>query len=185
MKQLLLILLTFTCIGLSAQNTTVLRRITNTSGTIPASDTLVGRVKTDSTDATYKTLRYTGTVNISTLFPNANIGTGGYYWIYIPSDSILARVMSVTQVATDTFKIVVDRTVAGLNNKAAKTVKSKLYAYEYLNDGSANGRANNIVIEPTEKITMPFAWISGTGINWQEPVIINAAGTDFLILEKK
>lgn len=194
MKKIIFLILTLSAFVAEAQtNTTltVIRRATNQVTTIPASDTLTGVVKVDTAySSAYKTLRYIGTTNVALTFPSGAIGATGWMYLYIPSDSILAKVMSVTPVGdatADTFRIVVDRVVTMTGSKAIKSIKAKDFMYSYQNDGSNNGRANNVVVQPGESLTMTNAFIAGTGSSstWQEPVIISAGQTDFLILERK
>lgn len=185
MKHLLLLLfVAITALDVTAQ-TTVIRRITATTQTIPYSDTIAGKVWTDSSDATYKTLQYVGGVNLDSLWRNANIGKSGYYWIYVPgATTTIAKVMDVDQNGVDSFQVTVDRAMTAVVNRSVKSINGKFYAYEFTNDGDTTGTANGVIIKPGDKVRMPFSWIQGTGINWQEPVEIVGTLTDFLIVEK-
>lgn len=192
MKKLLFITLLFSAITTIAQNTTltVIRRLTNQTGTIPASDTSQGVVKVDTSyNSNRKYLRYIGTTDMRLTFPSGAIGNLGWMYIYIPSDSIIAKVMSVTQVGDatiDTFRIEVNTAISMTGSKGFKSCKAKDYGYSFTNDGSLDGRANNVVVKSGESISSSLSDIQGTsGATWQEPVIISAGQTDILIIERK
>lgn len=191
MKKLIFILTTLISLYADSQSLTVYRRATNQVTTIPASDTVAGKLYTDSAySSTYKYLKYIGTTNLNNVFPSGSIGNYGWMYVYIPSDSVFAKVIGLTTVGDatiDTFRIQVDRAVTGIYNKAFKSIKAKDFSYSFINDGSLDGRANNVVIKAGESSTMSNADIQGTNgsSTWQEPVIISAGQTDFLIIERK
>jgi hypothetical protein len=193
MKKGLLFIILLCALSVNAQTVTqtVIRRITNTSGTIPSSDTITGVVKIDTAySATYKYLRYIGTTNIANTFPSGAIGAYGWMYVYVPSDSCLAKVLSVAAVGDatlDTFRIQVDRIMPFTGSKALKSIKAKDFSFTLVNDGSNTGYTNNVALKAGEFLNMPNSAIAGTGSQstWQEPVIINATGTDFYILERK
>ena len=159
--------------------------------TIPASDTITGTVKVDSAyNSNYKYLKYVGTTNLSNVFQSGAIGEKtGWMYLYIPSDSILAKVVSVAALGDatlDTFRIQVDRAITITGSKAIKSIKAKDYGYSLQNDGGADGRANNVVIKTGETLGIRLIDIQGTApTNWQEPVIVSAGQTSFLIIERK
>lgn len=190
MKKILFIAILFASFAASAQTLTVIRRATSQITTIPASDTIQGKLYTDSaynTNCTY--LKYIGTTNLANVFVGSSIGKYGWMYVYIPSDSVLAKVITCVAIGDatiDTFRLQVDRAVPAIVNKAFKTIKAKDYGYSFQNDGSANGYANGVVIKTNEAVTMTMQAIEGTSQTpWQEPVIINATATDFLIVERK
>lgn len=185
MRNLFLFLILLSGFTAAAQNQTIIRRITTQTETIPASDTVTGRVWTDSSNSSYTVLRYVGTTNLLTTFSGSNVGTYGFMWIYMPGAAIpLAKVLSVTKMATDTFYVTVDRALTGVVSQPIKSVFGRVYGYSYQNDGAANGTANGVVIKPGETVTSAMYDIQGTGIYWQEPVLIVGTSTDFLIIEQ-
>ena len=189
MKKLIFIILTLSALSASSQ-LTVIRRITSQVGTIPASDTLTGTVKVDTAySSTYKYLKYIGTTNLANTFPSGAIGTNGFMYLYIPSDSILAKVITVTAIGdaiVDTFRVQVDRVITITGSKAIKSIKAKDFGFSLQNDGGADGRVNNVVIKTGETLGIKLADIQGTsGTAWQEPVIVSAGQTSFLIIERK
>ena len=185
MKRILFVTLTLATFLATAQSTTTFRRIKTTTSTVPASDTIAGKVWTDSSNTTYKVLRYVGGVKMDSLWKSGNIGKNGYYWIYVPTNSVpLARVISVSQTGVDTFSITVDRAMTGVVNKAIKSINGKVYAYVIQNDGDTTGTVNGVIVKPDTQLTFPYLWVQGTGTLWQEPIEVNATLTDFLIIEK-
>ena len=122
-----------------SQATTVYSRLTDKVGTVPASDTITGVVKVDTAySSTYKYLRYIGTTNIANIFTNGSISNYGWMYVYIPSDSIMAKVMSVAAVGDatlDTFRIQVDRSIIMTGSKPLKSIKAKDFSYTWQNDG--------------------------------------------------
>lgn len=188
-KAIFLLLMAATCASFS-QGTTVYRRITNTIGTVPASDTILGVVKVDTAySSTYKYLRYIGTTNIANTFPSGAIGQYGWMYIYIPSDSILAKVMSVAAIGDatlDTFRIQVATAITMTGSKAFKSIKAKDYSYTWQNDGGAGGYVNGVSIVNGTRFSISKSDIEGTSQTvWQEPIIVNGEGTSFLIVERK
>lgn len=186
MKYALTILIVFGLLLANAQSTTTYRRITATTSTIPASDTIIGRVWTDSSNTTYKKLTYVGGVDLDSMWHGSDIGKNGFTWIYLPSNATpFARVMSIAEIGVDSFSITTDRALTGVVNQSLKGINGKIYAYWFQNDGDTNGTANGVIIKPSEKVEFPYSWIQGTGTNWQEPVKIAATLTDFLVIEKR
>lgn len=184
MKNIITILFLFTALTISAQSTTVYRNIVNTKATVPASDTMTGKVYTDSSDTEYKTLLYTGTTNLTALFKRGDIGKNGFMWIYIPDSSFVAKVMAVSSVGTDSFSVTLDRRAVGMVNRSAKSINGKVYSYIISNYGGANGVINGAVLPQNTPLYLPYAWINGTGTLWQEPIVINATGTAVFVTEK-
>lgn len=176
------------CFGYSnsnAQSTTVFRRITGMVSTIPQPDTLAGKVWTDSAFSTYKVLKYIGTEPLQQIWKDYSIGKQGYSWIYLPSDSLVARVMSVEKTGvSDTFSITLDRSAPGIVNKPLKKIVCNVFAYSLYNDGDTTGTVNSVKVKKQTKLDFPFEWVQGTGIPYQEPLLINATLTDFLVIEK-
>lgn len=174
----------------NSQSTTLYSRLTNKTGTVPSSDTITGVVKVDTAySSTYKYLLYISTTNIANTFPNGAIGTYGWMYIYIPSDSILAKVMSVAAIGDatlDTFRIQVLTPVVMTGSKALKSIKAKDFSYSWQNDGGGTGYINGISIVNGTNFSISKSDVEGTTqTTWQDPIIINAEGTSFLIIERK
>lgn len=189
MKQIALALLLIASYAATSQQT-VYRRITASTETIPSSDTLTGVVKVDTAySSTYKYLRYIGTTNLANVFTAGSIGNAGWMYVYIPSDSILAKVMSVAAIGDatlDTFRIQVDRAIVMTGSKAFKSIKAKDYSYSWQNDGGAVGYVNGVAVVTGTSFAISKEDIAGTSqTTWQEPVIVSAQGTSFLVIERK
>ena len=190
MKTATLLLFMLASIAGYSQATTVYSRLTDKVGTVPASDTITGVVKVDTAySSTYKYLRYIGTTNIANIFTNGSIGNYGWMYVYIPSDSIVAKVMSVAAVGDatlDTFRIQVDRSIIMTGSKPLKSIKAKDFSYTWQNDGGGAGYVNGVSIVSGTNFTIGKDDIVGTSqTTWQDPIIINAGGTSFLIIERK
>jgi hypothetical protein len=191
MKKTLFALFLFATLTAVSQQT-VIRRITTTTGTIPASDTVQGLVKIDSSySSTYKYLRYIGTTNIANVFQSGAVGANGWMWIYVPSatSNYFARVISVAAVgdaALDTFRIQVDRVMVFTASAGFKSITNKLYGYSFQNDGGDTATANDVDILNLETVSMTQSDISGTSNTpYQEPIKIVATTTSILIIERK
>jgi hypothetical protein len=184
MKQLIFMMLLIAGMCADAQQTTIIRRIKSKTETTPASDTIQGKVWTDSTYVNYSVLRYVGKVNLDSLWKKSNRGSTGYSWVYIPASAVVAKVMDVRKTGVDTFSVSVDRRVPGIVNQPIKSIVERVYAYTLHNDGDTTGTINGVIIKNGQQLDFPYSWLSGTNAYWQEPLIVGAPLTDFLIIEK-
>ena len=101
----------------------------------------------------------------------------------------MAKVMSVAAVGDatlDTFRIQVDRSIIMTGSKPLKSIKAKDFSYTWQNDGGGVGYVNGVSIVSGTNFTIGKDDIVGTSqTTWQDPIIINAGGTSFLIIERK
>lgn len=164
---------------------TTLRRITDAINTIPAMDSaLNGSVTVSTSDAT--ALLYSGTSDMNTLYPPQEMYGNSNRWIYIPDATPkLAKVTGLAQTGDTTFTLYIDRSMTGANDSTAYPIKGDLLGYSYTNDGGATGTADGVNILDGETVSSIELAPAGSRVNFQDVVLINATGTDFLIQETK
>jgi hypothetical protein len=164
---------------------TTLRRITNAIDTVPAKDSaLNGSVTVSTSDAT--ALLYSGTSDMNKLYPPQEMYGNSNRWIYIPDATPkLAKVVGLAQTGDTTFTLYLDRGVTGASSSTAYPVKGDLLGYSYSNDGGATGTANGVNVKDGETVSSKQLAPAGSRVTFQDVVLIDATGTDFLIEETK
>ncbi len=162
-----------------------LRRITGAINTIPALGTVLnGTVTQSSADA--RALLYSGTSDMDDLYPPQQMYGDGNRWIYIPdSTPSLARVTGLAQTSSTTFTLCVDRDLTGASGSTAYPITGDLLGYSYTNDGGADGTVDGVSILDGETISKTQLAPAGSRVTFQDVVLVDAGGTDFLIDETK
>lgn len=177
------------------------RRITAATNTIPAYTALNGTVTTSASDTTV--LLYSGTSNWDTIFhlpaapatlsPNPFSTSANSrshqdrvsdIWIYVPSATVkLARVIGFTYLTTNSWALQLDRDISGAAGAACNYVVANLLSYFWLNDGVADGSVNGVTVQVGEYDNAPQLAPAGSRVTFQDPLVIVATSTDFLIRE--
>jgi len=118
------------------------RTFTNTTGTVPEGTAMAGTVEGVTLGGRFY-FRYTPNVappNAETLFDYINNFTQQRFWIWVPTDYVLARVLSVDS----DFLVEVDRDVSAVAaGSSAQYVFSDLKAATFVNVGAAAGQIND------------------------------------------
>lgn len=163
---------------------TINRRITGVTGTIPNYTVLTGTVTTNSIDN--KTYNYSGSNDIATIYVDWKTGTGGNMYIFVPDAAAkLAKVISIGQVADNSWTIRTDSTVTGASASTANYVEANLVAYSFVNDGGAIGIVDGVNVVYGEEGGSPQLNPSGSRGEFFNPRLVNASVTDFYIQETR
>ena len=164
---------------------TLIRRITNEIDTVPAKGTaLNGSVTVSTSDA--KALLYSGTANMNLLFADQEMYGNSNRWIYIPDATPkLAKVTGLAQTGTTTFTLYLDRDVTGVSADTCYAITGDLLSWSVTNDGGADGELNGETILDGETLSSMQLAPAGSRVNFQDVILIDATGTDFLIQEVK
>lgn len=158
---------------------TTIRRITNTTGTIPAGTALAGTV---TTDAVTTVLIYSGSEDILALVNEGINGQQGFCYIYVPTGTPkLSKILGVYDNGS-TVSITLETAIPSLSSAACQFVKANLSGYSWLNDGASNGTVDGIAIEDGEHNNVAPTKENSMG-QCQLPVYVDATGTDFLITQ--
>lgn len=162
-----------------------LRRITDIIDTIPALGTVLNGTVTQST-ADARALLYSGTSDMNSLYPPQQMYGDSNRWIYIPdSTPSLVRVTGLAQTSSTTFTVYVDRDIAGASGSTAYPITGDLLGYSYTNDGGATGTVDGVDITDGETVSKTQLAPAGSRVTFQDVVLVDATGTDFLIDETK
>lgn len=162
---------------------TNIRRLSGATNTIPAYTSAVGTFTTSTSDN--KALLYTGADALNTIFPPQDMYGDGKKWIYAPSAGLnkIARVIGLSETAAG-FTIYVDRPMTTSGAAIAfKYIDANLLGYSLTNDGGGNGLLNDRLILDGETVNEPQLSPASARTNFQDPVIVDANSTSFLITE--
>ncbi len=163
---------------------TTLRRITNAIDTIPTKGSALNGTITSSTSDT-KALLYSGTADMNLIFPPQEMYGNSNRWIYSASATPkLAKVTGLAQTGATTFTLYLDRDMSAAG-VAAYAIKGNLMSFSYTNDGGATGKADGVNVLDGETIASLQLAPAGSRVTFQDVVLIDATGTDFLIQETK
>ena len=162
-----------------------IRRITTGINTIPAYTAATGAITTSTSDT--QALLYVGTDDLNSMFPPQEMYGDGNRWIYCATGGTnkLVRVTGLSQVDDTNFTIYIDRPMTGLSSAAFNYVEANLLGYSFTNDGNATGTANGVNIVEGETITDAQLAPANARTNFQDPVLIDATSTDFLVTENR
>lgn len=164
------------------------RRITSTTGTIPAPNILAGNVTT--ANVTNK-LHYLGSDDVATIYgPSLISAIDSPSWIYVHGVApFLARVTGLYKNATDDYTIFLDRPFPGVTNVACSAVPAPIRFDFEVTTGTAT-------ITTGSKGAQAVAIAAGNGaenkayqlyaqqVKLQTPVYVDASGGDVLINEE-
>jgi hypothetical protein len=161
---------------------TITRRITNTTGTIPDSIALAGTVTTDTVTTV---LIYTGSDDILALVNDGNSNYPGFTYIVVPSATPkIVRILGVYLNDNDTVSITVETAMAGLSDAPCDFVYGDLTGLSYLNDGGTDITVDGISIPDGQGISLPPFQFTSMG-ELRKPLYVVATGSDVLITETK
>lgn len=162
-----------------------IRRITNTTRTVPDSTSISGTILVNNERPT--TVIYTGTVDLSDYITDGNSGGGmGYVYLVCPaSDVKIARVTGAVQLTSTTWAIQTDSVMTAAINQPFSLITSPMYGYSISNDGGANATLDGVALEDGETISKTNPnYADGYNIGeTKKPIYVVATGTDVLIEE--
>jgi len=164
------------------ENTT--RRITATTGTIPAATTITGSITVSADDASIAI--YTGNVNLSNYITQGNSGYQGYCYITCAATSSkVAKVTGATQLTATTWAIMTDGVMTGASASAFGIITKPLYGYSYLNDGGASITVDGVTVQNNEGNTYgPPQYADGYNFGeTKKPLYVVATSSDVLVTE--
>lgn len=172
-----------------ANNQQVFRSVTG-KDTIPsalsnANQLLNGSVTTDTLNLDQ--LIYSGTSNLEQLLNKVQEGLLGSLWLYVPDatgGTILAKVVSKANTATNTWTIILDRPMPSAAAAPAYWIVADLKKYVVTNTGNATGKINGQTIPVSAfPITVQMLW------NYKMETLdcqtIDGSGTTLLIQEER
>lgn len=170
----------------------MLRRITNTQGTISNNTTLLGKVTTDT--ANTKVLIYSGSNDVAAVFKQARVSyVDSRYWIYVVGvNPFLARVIGMYKNADQNYSITLDKPFPGAAGASCAYILAPA-AYSFSVDGGGtanvlNGDAKSgdalVPVNNGETVSEVRFIISGERKKLYPPVYIDATGTDVLISDE-
>jgi len=107
-------------------------------------------------------------------------------WIYIPDATPkLAKVTGLAQTGVATFTLYIDRDMTGASSSTCYAITGDLLSWSITNDGGADGTVNGVSILDGETISSMQLAPAGSRVNFQDVILVDGSGTDFLIQEVK
>lgn len=163
---------------------TEIRRITAIDTVPTKGSALNGSVTLSTSDA--KALLYSGTSNMNLLFADQEMYGDSNRWIYIPDATPkLAKVTGLAQTGVATFTLYIDRDMTGASSSTCYAITGDLLSWSITNDGGADGVVNGVSILDGETISSMQLAPAGSRVNFQDVILVDGSGTDFLIQEVK
>jgi len=163
---------------------TEIRRIIDIDTVPTKGSALNGSVTLSTSDA--KALLYSGTSNMNLLFADQEMYGDSNRWIYIPDATPkLAKVTGLAQTGVATFTLYIDRDMTGASSSTCYAITGDLLSWSITNDGGADGTVNGVSILDGETISSMQLAPAGSRVNFQDVILVDGSGTDFLIQEVK
>lgn len=163
---------------------TEIRRIIDIDTVPTKGSALNGSVTLSTSDA--KALLYSGTSNMNLLFADQEMYGDSNRWIYIPDATPkLAKVTGLAQTGVATFTLYIDRDMTGASSSTCYAITGDLLSWSITNDGGADGAVNGVSILDGESISSMQLAPAGSRVNFQDVILVDGSGTDFLIQEVK
>lgn len=163
---------------------TEIRRIIDIDTVPTKGSALNGSVILSTSDA--KALLYSGTSNMNLLFADQEMYGDSNRWIYIPDATPkLAKVTGLAQTGVATFTLYIDRDMTGASSSTCYAITGDLLSWSITNDGGADGTVNGVSILDGETISSMQLAPAGSRVNFQDVILVDGSGTDFLIQEVK